>query len=97
MRRWLGLRESRGLTFRELSAQTGVPANTLAHWAWKLRREDAAKAKGATGFVELVARCDAPEPGGRIEIELGGGRRVIVQGDVGEAALRRVLQVLERC
>ncbi|MEW6072189.1 MAG: hypothetical protein AB1726_06265 [Planctomycetota bacterium] len=39
MRRWLGLRERRGLTYRELSARTGVAAGTLAYWAWKLRHE----------------------------------------------------------
>jgi transposase len=33
---------------------------------------------------------------GRIEIVLGGGRRIIVGKDVDTAALRRIVDVLER-
>jgi transposase len=35
-------------------------------------------------------------PSGRIEIVLGGSRRIIVDGDVSTAALARVIGVLER-
>jgi hypothetical protein len=103
MRRWLALREERGLTFGELSRRTGVPRGTLGHWAWKLRREDARGSDARRrGFVELVAQDGGPgapaEPSGsRIEIVLEGGRRVVVSGDFVEAALERVLRVLARC
>ena len=40
MRKWLDRRERLGLTLRELSEETGVPVETLGHWAWKLRQED---------------------------------------------------------
>jgi len=104
MRRWLALREKRGLTFGELSQRTGVPSGTLGHWAWKLRQE-ARGTKGQAsggGFVELVARTSgpgaAPEAAGApIEIMLERGRRVVVSGEVDEVALERVLRVLARC
>ena len=55
MRRWLALRERRGLTYRELSERTGVSQGTLGYWAWKLRQEDReAAAEEQPGFVELV-------------------------------------------
>jgi len=108
MRRWLALRERRGLTYRELSERTGVSQGTLGYWAWKLRQEDReAAAEEQPGFVELVAREDQAGPtsgpstvegiGGRIEMVLGGDRRVVVSGEVDEASLERVLRVLQRC
>lgn len=108
MRRWLALRERRGLTYRELSERTGVSQGTLGYWAWKLRQEDReAAAEEQSGFVELVAREDQAGPasgssrvegiGGRIEILLAGDRRVVIGGEVSEALLERVLRVLQRC
>lgn len=104
MRRWLALREKRGLTFGELSRRTGVPAGTLGHWAWKLRREapDNEAPSRDGGFVELVAQeCErdaAPAAGeARIEIVLERGRRVALIGTVDESALELVLRVLARC
>jgi hypothetical protein len=103
MRRWLALREKRGLTFGELSRRTGVPRGTLGYWAWKLRQEDA-RGSGARGggFVELIAQESGPgappeSAGAQIEIVLERGRRVVVGGDFVEAALERVLRVLARC
>ena len=100
MRRWLTRRERRGLTFRELSEETGVPVGTLASWAWKLRRGAAGASspdRRGRGFIELV-----PEPdrgGGRagIEIVLAGGRRLMVAEEVDEDQLVRVVRALERC
>jgi hypothetical protein len=104
MRRWLALREKRGLTFGELSRRTGVPSGTLGHWAWKLRREAPGSEvpRRGGGFVELVAQECAPDAApaageARIEIVLERGRRVAVFGTVDECALELVLRVLARC
>jgi len=39
IRGWLALREREGLTYAQLAARCGINASTLAHWAWRLRRE----------------------------------------------------------
>ena len=93
MRTWLARREARGLTFRELSIETGVPAGTLGFWAWKLRTELCEDPPPA--FVELVAK--QPESNGRLEIVLANGRRVLVGDGLDEAQLLRVVRALERC
>lgn len=98
MRRWLERRERLGLTLRELSAETGVAVGTLGCWAWKLRREkgraSSARSRRAT-FVELVT--PARDVGGRVEIELRGERRLIVEAGIDENALIRIVTALERC
>lgn len=90
MRRWLALRERRGLTFAELSRRTGVPVPTLSSWSGKLRRE----AEECAAFVELVPRAEPA--GGRIEIVLRNDRRLIVGADVDAETLTRVAAALER-
>lgn len=97
----LARRERQGLTFKGLAEQSGVPAGTLASWAWKLRQElprrEAADTPQA-GFVELIPGPDAPPaPVGRLEIVLVGGRRVLVSDDVDEDRLVRLVRALERC
>lgn len=94
MRSWLARREKRGLTFRELSLETGVPVGTLGFWAWKLRR-DSRDDEAPSPFVELVAK--QPVPGDRLEIVLANGRRVLVSAGLDEDQLVRVVQALERC
>jgi transposase len=44
----------------------------------------------------VLASSAPSRPSGRIEIVLGGSRRIIVDGDVSTAALARVIGVLER-
>jgi len=99
MRGWLERRERLGLTFRELSEETGIPVGTLAFWAWKLRQERGAAAPAhgsASTFVELVP-TPSEERGARLEIVLRGERRVLIVGDVEEERLVRVVRALERC
>ena len=94
MRSWLARREKRGLTFRELSLETGVPVGTLGFWAWKLRRESRDD-EAPSPFVELVVK--KPESGDRLEILLANGRRVLVSAGLDEEQLVRVVRALERC
>ncbi len=78
VQRWLSLRDREGLTYRELSARSGIPANTLTHWAWRLRRKERSARKCAP-FVELVPspRQEDAAPG-RVECL----RRTALQVDV---------------
>jgi hypothetical protein len=97
VRRWLDLREREGLTYAQLSARSGIPANTLAHWAWRLRKEARRRSDGVE-FVELIpARGSADAPASRIVIELGNGRRIVVDASVAPEALARLAAALERC
>jgi hypothetical protein len=73
-------------------------------------RDGALKPEGSDGFAcvvigaptearaRLLAATDESKTagGGRMEIVLGRGRRVVVGPDVDAAALRRVLDVMER-
>lgn len=102
MRALLARRERRGLTFAELSGESGIPVGTLASWAWKLRQTHVPRG-GATRrprFVELVA-VPATQPAttaaGRIEIVLSGDRRVVVDAGFDADTLSRVVRTLERC
>jgi transposase len=105
--RWAGLvkrwRRS-GQTAREFADSAGVNAGTLAHWAWRLKREgkggnerpvkrgsSSAPARERRSFVELIV--DGPEDG-RFLLELGDGRRLRIPAGFDAAALGRLLTVL---
>jgi len=84
----------------------GISPSLLFAWR-KAYREG--RLGGSCGFVPAVIVPDAPDaenpepevpakrrPGGRMTVVCANGRRVIVGPDVDEAALARVLAVLER-
>lgn len=75
----------------------GLSPGQLFTWR-RLAREGKLMSTSETSpFVPAVVDCgDSPATGGRIEIVISGGRRVIVDSDVDPAALMRVLDVLER-
>lgn len=97
VRRWLSKRDREGLTYVELSAQVGVPANTLCQWAWRLRHE-AAPTRERPAFVQLTS-APSPEPSTahRVEIVLRSKRRVIVDALMEPAVLTRLLAAIEQC
>lgn len=97
VRRWLSKREREGLTYRELSAQVGVPANTLCQWAWRMRHE-AAPTNERPAFVQLTSAQSHHEASAqRVEIVLRSKRRVIVDAALDSAVLTRLLAAIERC
>lgn len=94
-----------GVTVSEVSRSAGVHSSQLFRWRKELCRRSEPGVPGlvpvrigpsATGLPTTAALASsAPVPSrGMIEIELGGGRCVRVDGDVDAAALGRVLDVL---
>jgi transcriptional regulator with XRE-family HTH domain len=102
MRELLELRDGAGLTVRELSEASGVPAGTLAWWSGELRRRDAMRIRAAApDFVEVVLEAgvqDEPEDRDDLhaapcfEVDLGGGCRVRVPQSYGLVRLVRELR-----
>ena len=81
-----------GATVSEVSRQYGVGRSVIHNW----RRQEALAVLGATVRFTPVAVEPQRRRGGAIEIELGGGVQVRVDGSVDEEALKRVLRALGR-
>jgi transposase len=81
-----------GATVSEVSRQYGVGRSVIHNW----RRQEAPAVLGATVRFTPVAVEPERRRDGTIEIELGGGVQVRVDGAVDEEALRRVLRALGR-
>lgn len=106
--RWTILAEAGqdGITVSEVARRHGLSPSLLFRW----RREFKQSKKRETpepAFVPLAlpapsstpndpAAASSCDPGGRIEIVLEGGRRIIVGKNVDAATLRRIVDVLER-
>ncbi len=77
----------------------GISRSLLMTWRRAFRPEPAGSDIDRTGFVRAVVATAESEPArasGRMVIEIGKDRRVIVDADVDAAALARVLAILER-
>lgn len=77
----------------------GIATSVLFNWRKAYREERIGGSMPDVDFVEAVIVPDVGTPppacGGRMEIIVQGGRRLIVGPDVDSAALARVLAVLE--
>ena len=104
MRELLALRDSDGLTLREVSELCGVPQGTLSWWASELWRRDVSP---SPEFVEVVLEADggvavgdrgdadeAPERPSEFTVTLRAGHRVAVPASHG---LARLVRELEGC
>lgn len=94
MRSLLRRRERRGLTWAELSAESGVPRSTL-HW-WDRRLRDEEQEEGPR-FVRLEIARDATSTADvdPIEVVARSGHRVLVRSGFDPHSLRQVLEVLD--
>jgi transposase len=108
-RRWSDAEKVRiveeSLSGRRLASATarrhGISRTLLFRWR-KAYREGRLDSGDASAFVPAVVVPEGPSapagvaaPGGRMEIVVGDGRRVIVGPDVDLGVLARVLDVLE--
>jgi transcriptional regulator with XRE-family HTH domain len=94
--RLLRRRHRQGLTYRELSEESGIPAPTLAWWSRKLRLER----ESADGCELVAVEVMDDEPVERsevIEIVIEGVGSVLVPLTASEAQLQRVLRAVTSC
>ena len=101
VRRFLELRETEGLTFKELAKRSGVPVYVLNHRASQDRKARRAEQDGALGFVELVPSTEnhaSPMASSRsgIDLFLPGGIRVQLDRQFDELTMSRILSIA-RC
>ena len=96
--RLLEQRRSRGLTYRQISEESGVPIPTIASWVRRERRE-AAPVDTLHASGRLVPVSLQPEPGERtLRIELGAGLSLAVDRRADPEILAGVLaQLLAAC
>ena len=94
IQRLLNRRARQGLTYREISEESGIPIPTLSYWASKQRR-DASFQDPETRFVPVEVEAD--DPLGAIAIELGLGGLVMVERGFDDEPPARVLSVPARC
>lgn len=94
MRSLLRRRERRGLTWAELSAESGVPRSTLHWWDRRLRDEEQ---DGGPRFVrlDLVQEATPTADVEPIEVVARSGHRVLVRSGFDPRSLRQVLEVLD--
>lgn len=82
----LELKQLEGLTYDQLSEQSGVPASTLAAWKRKLNRE---REPRATEFVELkVSEHNS------LELRLPTGVSIAIRPGFDAHLLRQVVEAL---
>ena len=100
-----------GASVAEVALRHGVNANLLFTWRRQAARHDRGKGASPVELVPVevtpeARRLDdaagelrtagAPDGGGRMEIVLGDGARILVGADVDAAALARVVRALSR-
>ncbi|MCP3915684.1 MAG: IS66 family insertion sequence element accessory protein TnpB [bacterium] len=93
MRALVGELEESGLSLAAFARMKGEPTWRLYGWRRRLKRKSPAS---EPAFVP-VRIVDAPNPPAPLEIELGCQRRILVPPGFDEAALQRLVRVLEAC
>ena len=85
-----------GASTSTVAQRHGLNANLLFTWRRQFRRQsNSAQTDGVT-LVPVSVAPEPPESGGRMEIVLAGGERILVGSDVDSNALARVIKALRR-
>ena len=84
-------KQSEGLSYQQLSRESGIPVRRLAWWCQKIAKE---RSEGE-GFVEIVATEEAEPSGLEFEVVLRNDRRIHVPTGFDEQALGRLVALLE--
>ncbi len=99
IKRLLRKRERQGLTYRELSEDSGVPIPTLSWWSRKLEREggDSAQVRPCELVPVEIVEDELEDCGAAIEIVIADRLKLLVPPMASEAHLRRVLRAVSSC
>ena len=99
MERLLRRRERQGLTYRELSDDSGIPIPTLSWWSRKLKREEegAAEVRACQLVPVEIVEDELQECDAAIEIVVADRLKLLVPPTVSEAHLQRVLRAVASC
>ena len=99
MERLLRKRERQGLTYRELSEDSGIPIPTLAWWSRKLECESkgAAQVRACELVPVEIVEDELEEGDAAIEIVVAGRLKLRVPPTASEAHLQRVLRAVASC
>ena len=90
MKRVLRLRERHGLTWNELSDESGIPLSTLRYYQQRFRDED-----NPRGFVSVVVPDDPPTRESGLEVVLRNGMSIRVPSGFDDDHLIRLVRVLD--
>jgi transposase len=93
-----------GASVAAIALRHGINANLLFTWRRQSTARTAARPDGLVTMMPVMVTSEVPalipdappDPGGRMEIVLAGGDRVVVGSDVDAAALARVIKALSR-
>lgn len=93
------MRARHGLTYRELSEESGIPIPTLAWWSRKLEQEaeSAVAERCELVAVEVVDDELDEKAAEAIEIVIGDRLRLVVPSTASEAQVRRILRAVGSC
>ncbi len=95
VRRLLQIRKAEKLSYRELSARSGVPIHVLTHRAHRDARATRSTTSQPSTFVEVVARGDKPMRRTESGVELLLGQvRIRLDCDFDQATLARLLTTI---
>ncbi len=95
VRRLLQIRKTEKLSYKELSARSGVPIHVLAHRANRDERAARNIASQPGSFVEVVTGGDNPEQADESGVELLLGQvRIRVERGFDQETLTRLLATL---
>ena len=94
MGRVLARRGRRGLTWDELSEETGIPKSTLSWWHRRLRDRGSERSRRSE-FVEVTVVPSPSASAPVVEVIVQNGRRVSVPPGFDVEHLRQVITALE--
>jgi transposase len=91
VQRW----QDSGLSAEQFAAEIGTKAATLKFWKYKLGKAEPVPTQARPLPLVEIKAAPAAAVESRLELDLGGGRRIFVPAEFDAGALKRLIAVLE--